>query len=330
MIPAAFFGPEDRRHSFVQLTVLPLIAGCALVLPILAEGHGLAPLIEGLTAHQAYPPSGTIRENIAYVASLVGNGALLIVGMAVAVWSVGLALRAAAPFRVRPMFHLASFCFVAAMASLAQFYARHYGHYALLTIAAAVPAAALIGEGVVNLYLNVERRRLLANDARAAALLSFVVIVAAMPMVRPARNIEGPYIFPAQGNLPVTTRLVPLRYLSGVAEDLRIASALFVHGENVLVLPPSRNEIHLALGTRSRSFSGSYGWDEGDGAATKAVFSPSLAGVFVLRRHLSQTDLSSWDKVGAAEAVARLPEAGFTPVASLQTMDIWRRQSSRR
>ncbi len=81
---------------------------------------------------------------------------------------------------------------------------------------------------------------------------------------------------------------LPWRLDPAVARDLEAARSHVRPGEDVLVLPPRRNEVHLTLGTRSVSFPLGYGW--APASARAALASPGLRAVIAIKSGLDETD----------------------------------------
>ena len=95
-------------------------------------------------------------------------------------------------------------------------------------------------------------------------------------------------------------------------------------GEEVLVLPPRRKELHFLLGTRSSRFLG-YGWPPDPALMLEAARSPSLNGVIVIHGLLDDTDRDTWRAMNVDDAIAALRRQGFEPAMELRTMTLWRR-----
>jgi len=159
---------------------------------------------------------------------------------------------------------------IGAASRLLQFSKRHYLHYALLT----APLAALAIALSAMLLARLAPRRLSASPlARTLALPLFV-----LPFLRPQIDSGSVlYLFPPRWHEPVTMLWLPWRLDPAVARDLEAARSHVRPGEDVLVLPPRRNEVHLTLGIRSVSFPLGYGW--APASARAALASPGLRAV---------------------------------------------------
>ena len=118
----------------------------------------------------------------------------------------------------------------------------------------------------------------------------------------------------------------PWRTRPDIARDIATVRDHVRPGEDVLLLPPRRNELHLLLGTRARSYEQGYWWVPAPGMTVRAVRSAGLDAVIVVRGALDATDRMVWDRLECDAALRELPRAGFTPVVELPTMTVWRRR----
>jgi hypothetical protein len=292
------------RSRWLALLLIPAAATSTLLCLILSEGRGLEPLRWGLRLAQEYSPeagflanvsgAGLRNEPLVYSAlvMLVAAPALMIVAM-----------RSRAP--ARPWVNVFGVCIIAGTAALVQFIKRPYAHYLLLA-APFLVVAVVLGAGAV--IRNVRRR--LPSPAIAFVALALASIPLA-PLWSAWHSGEVAYPTPWRKNPDVARDLAALRELVRPAEDL-------------LVLPPRRNEIHLFLGTRSVSFEDGYGWGPHVGAPSRALASPRLTAVVVVRA-LDETDRAVCLSMACEAAIAELPAAGFHQVAELPTMALWRR-----
>lgn len=291
--------PRNRRHEWACLAVIPAAAALVLLIGILAEGEGLAPLGLGLSFASGYQAQGTPREHLRWIASYAP---LLTVAATLLVIAAPLALLP----RWRPLLGerwaaLAGFSLLAGLVALVQFSKRHYLHYALLSGPLLIVAVTLVATALV--------RRL---PARAAVWSEATLVVAAVVGLTLAHRGEAPQ--PA-----------PWRAQSDIAADLVALKSQLQPGEDLLIIPPRRNEIHFHLGTRSQSFAPGYTWGPGRGQLEAAVRKPELDAVLVLRRRLDKTDAASWRLLECDRAVAALGPAGFRPVAKLRASTLFRR-----
>ncbi len=295
--------PRNRRHEWACLAVVPAAATLVLLVGIVAEGEGLAPLRIGLSFASGYAPQGTFRMNLEWVVShaplLAGAAKILALVAPLALlprWRPLLGERWAA---------LAGFALLAGLVALAQFSKRGYLHYALLPAPLLIVAITLVAAALIH--------RL---PARLAVWSETTLVVAALAGLTLAYRTEVPP--PA-----------PWRAQSDIAADLLVLKTQLRPGEDLLVIPPRRNEIHFQLGTRSQSFAPGYHWGPGKGVVEAAVRKPELDAVLVLRsRFLDQTDLQTWGLLECDRAVAALAPSGFRPVVELRAATLYRRVES--
>jgi hypothetical protein len=293
--------PRDRRHRWAYLAAIPAVAATVLLVGILAEGDGLAPLSIGLFAVSGYKPQATFQFNLQWIASHAPLLALATVGL-LAVF----ALLALVP-RWRPLLGerwaaLAGFALLAGLVALLQFSKRPYLHYALLPVPMLIVGVTLVATALLlRLPVRIEGW---PEAAVVVAVLVGLLVVDRGEIAQPA---------------PWRTRL-------DVAADLAQLKSELRPGEDLLVIPPRRNEIHFFLGTRSRSFAPGYSWAPGSGLLEAAVRNPGLDAVLVLQTGLDETDALTWRLLECDRGVAALAPAGFQPILKLRTATLFRRQ----
>jgi hypothetical protein len=292
--------PQNRRHGWAKLAVIPAAATLVLLIGILAEGEGLAPLRLGLSFASGYEAKGTPRGNLLWFASHAPLLAVASAGILAAV-----ALLALVP-RWRPLLcerwaALAGFALLAGLVALLQFSKRGYLHYALLSAPLLVAAVALVVSALVY--------RL---PARSAVWVEATLVIAAV----------GGLALTHRGEVPPPA---PWRAQADVAADLVALKSQLQPGEDLLIIPPRRNEIHFHLGTRSQSFAPGYTWGPGSGLLEAAVHEPELDAVLVLRTGLDRTDAETWRLLECDRAVLALGPAGFRRVAKLRASTLFRR-----
>jgi hypothetical protein len=291
--------PRDHRHEWAYLAAIPIAATLVLLIGILAEGEGLAPLRLGLSFASDYPAQGTPRANLQWIAS---HAPLLAVAATLLVIAAPLALLP----RWQPLLRerwaaLAGFCLLATVVALVQFSRRDYLHYALLLLPLLIAAVVLVASGLV--------RRL---PERAAVWSEAALVVAALAWLMLGLRAES-------------APPAPWRAQPDVAADLVALKSLLQAGEDLLIIPPRRNEIHFQLGTRSQSFAPGYTWGPGRGELEAALRKPELDAVLVLRKGLDKTDAATWRLLECDRAVLELGSAGFRPVAKLRASTLFRR-----
>jgi hypothetical protein len=306
VVAANLARPRERRWPWLAVSIVPVAAVAAFVGLILVEGHGFTPIAVGWARAREYGGQSGFLEHIVALglaSSLLWPGAVA----ALIAW-VGLTARA----RTRtlddsPALAILGFAGVAGLTTAVQFAWRGYGHYVLLGapfLAIAVVTAAVIAG------------RLVAENMRAPLLLRFLALgVAAAPVVAWPLSLAGAPFHPAAW-----------RAQPDVARDIAAIRGVVRPGEDVLVLPPRRNELHLMLGTRARSYEGGYWWAPAEGMTARAVRSSRLDAVIVIHPdRLDPTDRMVCQWHACDQTAHDLPRWGFRPVIELPTMTVWRR-----
>jgi hypothetical protein len=301
--------PPERRHQWGYMAAVPVIALLVLLVGIAAEGEGLAPLRLGLDALSSYPAKGTFGINLLW---LMKHAPLL------ALFTLG-TLALFALFALEPGWRpllgerwaaLAGFGLLAGLFALSQYTKRAYLHYALLAAPLLIASVTLTATALI--------RRLPARasgwpeSALVAAVAVWLLVIQRTTLLEPNIFVE-----------PSSWRTQP-----EIAADLWDLKRALRPGEDMLILPPRRNEIHFLLGTRSRSFSPGYSWAPGSGLVEEALRKPDLDAVLVIRKHLDQSDNEAWRGLSCGRAVAGLGSAGFAPVLTLRATTLFRRRDA--
>jgi hypothetical protein len=310
----AFNRPAVRDSPWQVLGVAVTAAG-AFLIAILLEGHGLAPLRIGLGLVERYAAEGSLMGNLGPLAKQAGLAGWVILPVAF-FWVAMLGSAFTTGARQEPWVAVAGFCMIAALAAAAQFTKRAYLHYALL----AVPFVAIAVTVIV------------ARAAQAIASASprfgpFAAIAAAGLLVMPAATgaLRDGYLraWPPSWQ-PAVAQGAPWHESADVAADLQSLKGLVRPGEDVLVLPPRRNVIHLVLGTRAGESRSGYGWSPGDD--TPVLRSPRLRAVIVLdKQAMDEIDVATCKLRHCGRAIDALAASGFGPPIQLRTMSLWRR-----
>lgn len=303
IVAANLARPRERRWPWLGPGLVPVAAIATLLALILLEGHGLVPLEIGLSEAQAYEVRAGFIANVRFRG--LATDPLWLGGLAALVlWIVLTAHSRSRATEDDARLALVGFAGVAGLTAGLQFVWRAYAHYELLS-------APFLVVAVVVAAVSVARR--IAALTAAGPLLRFLALgVAAAPLV------AWPLSLAQEPSHPLPWRARP-----DVARDIDALRAVLRPGEDVLVLPPRRNELHLILGTRSRSYERGYWWDQ-TGSQVRALRSPGLDAVIVIHR-LDESDRPVWGRLDSDAAVRALPGAGFSPVAELSTMTVWRR-----
>jgi hypothetical protein len=215
-------------------------------------------------------------------------------------------------------YQVAGFSVVAVLAVLVQFSWRPYRHYALLGAPFLAIAATLMAVALVQSIRWVVQRSIHTR--------LLILGVAAFPLVHAVNdpNLDLRYFW----TTAVTGEPgVPRFWFQApdVSADLEVVRAHVRESEELMVLPPRRNEVHFALGTRVRSLPWGYGWGEIPAEHIRSVLRwPHIRAVLVLHK-LGSGDEVCWLQTGCADAVRELPALGFQLVTERPTMSLWRR-----
>lgn len=306
---------QDR--SWRSLLGIPAVASLLLVGLIVLDGHGLEPLRLGFHFARGYEPTNSFVDNLRLTGLL--DYPLLPGGViAFALW---LSIAAIPRFRDslrEPWAQVLGFTSVAGLAALAQFAKRGHFHYVVLLGPFLVSAAVIAG---------VITARWLVRTVPSKALAAFIVLaVTVIPLTRPAAFTVGLSVWPPR-MAPELPFQMPWSANPAVASDLRSLRSVVHMGQDVLVLPPIRNDVHLMLGTRSVSLEQGYGWEGDPRMILDAVRSATLQAVIVIKARggLWAANETVWRQCECDAVVTELPRAGFHPVSELPTMTLWAR-----
>ena len=306
---------STSRDSWRLLAAIPVVAISVFLLSVLGERQGLEPLRIALDAAATYESEGRTIDNLAWLAGVCRPWA------AVTLLAIGVWLAVAAVPRLQgalpdPAWRVVGFAACATIGALLQFTKRSYLHYGLLVAPFAVVLVVVAGRALGRRVLEDQQRYPLA----AMLVLGLAVVLLARDEGRPGGIALWP---PTPG--PNIVAPSPWRAKPEVARDITVLRGLVRRNEDVLVLPPRRNELHLLLGTRPITHWQGYGWAPVKDGAIAAIRSPKLESVVLIRDPLTADDWRGWEWARGDEAVVELQRAGFVPVRRLETMSLWRR-----
>jgi len=305
------FARDERRHDLGQLTAIPVAAAVVLVGALLLEGKGLLPVRVGLGLPARYESIGSFAANVQAMLLAMGS-AQWVTLIALVAWAASLAIRSLRSMHSEPWAAIVAFCWLASLASLAQFEKRPYLHYALL--AAPFVAIAVVGM-TFGMLRFVKARWPRASPFAATAFAGILFVPAIGPTGGPLQ------IWPLTWN-PRVAHGIPWHESADVASDLRELATLVRPGDELLVLPPRHLAVHFLL--RNWSASNARGWGDAD---VSDVITPTLDAVVTLHpRVLDETDVETCKSMRCGSAAALLPERGFRKVAELKAMTLWRRE----
>lgn len=294
----------DERSSVTLRHLVTLAAGSGVVfsMAMLALGRGLLPLRRATEYAMSYPATGSLLANLRPV---VEQAPLLFVGAGL---SVGLlAVVAARRAELLQGTALGAFCFclVGALFSLWQFSTRPYLHYMLLGLPMLICAVLIGAAAVARALVRGLRDPRGTSPLLALGVSAGVCVVIAGPWASDHRVIQPNW-----------------RQDEQVARDLQTMAFHVDPGDEILVLPARRNEIHFELGSVSTASPLGYAWYEPVDLAP-VVASPQLDGVIIVAPAFrDETDTAAcWAQCD--EAPALLSAAGFAVSARLESMTLW-------
>jgi hypothetical protein len=305
---------DHERHDLWQVAAVPIAATAVFLIAILFEGEGLRPIRDGIGLLAQYDTEGSFYDNLRLVVRRIGLPALGAM-LALLLWGGTLMIPRLRRIHSEPSAAIVGFALLASAASFIQFSKRPYAHYALLSAPFLAVATVIVGVRILQ--------AISATKLRAASFARIAIVCAlAAPLV--AWRPDYPYfhVWPPQWN-PQVAHEIPWHQNADVASDLRALHALVRPGETLFILPPRRNAVHFLLGTRSMPGQG-YGW--GAGAIPSTLLPPTLEAILVLDgRTFDETDINTCDLWNCQRVAAALPANGFSKIATLNTMVLWRR-----
>jgi hypothetical protein len=289
-----FFERRLRRSGLLALVA----ATAAFLAAILIEGQGLWPIVRGVSTLLLYVPDDAPLVNLwqALTRSPQTSLALALV-----------AAQLIARRRGSQLPLVAAMAAAAALAPLLQLSERAYAHYLILS--APFLAIALTIDGARQLSAPTPAVR------RGVAL-------AALALLAPGGGFSP--LWPPSWDLRFPGRW---RDDPAVARDLQRLKGELRRGEDVLILPPRRNDIHLALGTYCDAYSGGYNFGTEVERATplSGASWERLEAIVVIHRR-GDDEETAWQNHSCGPLAATLPARGFHEAARFQTLSVWRPQ----
>jgi hypothetical protein len=305
VVPLVAHAPDRRAElrTFVTVVVSSLVVFAA---GIASEGAGLEPVLAGLAFVRLNQREGSPLANVATT---------LLFSRSIALFLLATAVSVAAAVRTRASSRLVAFASAAALFSLVQLLARGYVHYLLIGLPFAVIA---LVASATELAKRLEDSALL----RAAGLLATALLLTDLGIADSYRATPAfrPWPLGERHEARVHRWIDQPR----TRADLERLAPLVHAGEDVVLIPPARNEVHFVLGTRARSFPAGYNWLTELGVTYDDVDWSRPDAVIVVKFD-SMSGPASWQAWRCDEAVRALPGRGFTRVASLDVLEVWRR-----
>jgi hypothetical protein len=321
LLPQLVAGPVERRHRLGPLAAIVVTAVVVFLIGIKLTGGGLAMIGEGLRTASEYQAQGTLLGNLLFRAQSSSDLALAfgLTGVVLLSW-IAIMLRSETRHLLsEPPIALASFAACTAGLTLIQLQKRGYAHYLLLAvpflvIAVSVAACALASR--------------LSEAVRGRPSLRFVPIVLAAALLSDDGRTERSIGFSAW---PVRWSSEPVELprwyrRPAIARDLLRLGALVRPGEELVLVPPSRNEIHFFLGTRSLVSPHGYGWGQIPGVTLGGIARSGAVDAVVVVTQGEGDWEGLWREFECDKTIAGLEASGFHCAARLETMVLWRRQ----
>jgi len=245
MLLAESLGPA-RRHDLRILVVLPILALLTLVVAILAEGEGMAPLWKGLSIVSAYGQEGSWLHNL-YVQvrrdETVALAALFTAGT-LCWWGLGKRTRTDPE---RRQLSVAGLLAISGLATLIQFRSRGFHHYMLLAVPSLVVSSTLA-------WLHLWSRR--AEAWRSLKIPCLALLLAPLVPFLFSSGIGKSFL---AGELPRPVEGAYLPHLHqklNFGEDVEQIRQQLAPGASILLVPARHNSIHFLLHTSSSAPTG--------------------------------------------------------------------------
>lgn len=312
LLPNLWIARSELRHHSGCLAAVPASAFVVFCIAIAAEKAGWAPLRIGLAMVQDQPISGSFTENLRGM-TLYDQTAVFFSGISLIFWVV---LHLVPRFRAaaaQPWAALAGFLTLSALASLLQYRWLPHKHYALLVFPLATAASLILSVRVVGYFPE----RLRTQPLARVMFVGLFVLPCLWGMKPGELKVWKPFSWGG------ATPLDHWRKNPGIESDIKSLKSLIKEGEEMLILPPRRNEIHLLVGTRATVGAG---YRFVVGINLDAIDWDRLDAVLVLK-YLTNDDQVNWDTHRCSEKAAQLSQLGFQQAADLGTMTLWRRGS---
>ncbi len=245
MLLAESLGPA-RRHDLRILVVLPILALLTLVVAILAEGEGMAPLWKGLSIVSAYGQEGSWLHNLYVQVRRDETAALAALFTAGTLCWWGLGKRTMTDPERRQL-SVAGLLAISGLATLIQFRSRGFHHYMLLAVPSLVVSSSLA-------WLHLWSRR--AEAWRSLKIPCLALLLAPLVPFLFSSGIGKSFL---AGELPrpVEGAYFPhLHQKLNFGEDVEQIRQQLAPGASILLVPARHNSIHFLLHTSSSAPTG--------------------------------------------------------------------------
>ena len=297
------------RNGSKDVAVIAVTALATLMLGILYEGKGLAPLQQGLQMAAGYSSQGTWLSNLY---SVFRNDES--VGLMAATVVIGLFTAARSPRETSDnSFALTGILCCAAIAATVQFRSRGYYHYFLLVVPCLITAFVFA--------LSAMTARFSASSVRDRSVRAVIFLIGVLPFFHAGQRpfdfeVWNPVASAADHDEPRPWHSDP--ELS--ADILNIQSHLDADRQ-IVVLPPVRSVIYLLVSARQ-----SAGYAFGSSSCLDNVNWDSLDAAVVLES-MDQRETANWQEADCDSAMLKLTERGFRRTHRGTRLSLWERSA---
>ena len=277
-----------RRHDLRILVALPVLALLTLLLGILAEGEGMAPLWKGLSAVSGYGQEGSWLHNLYAQVRRDETAALAVLFTAGTLCWWGLGKRARTDSERRQL-SVAGLLAMSGLAALIQFRSRGFHHYMLLAVPSLVVSSTLA-------WLHLWSRRGETWRARKIPCLA-LLLVPLLPFL--FNSGIGKSFLAGELPRPVEGDFRPhLHQKLKFREDLEQIRQQLPPGASILLVPGRHNSIHFLLKTSSSAPTG-YHFQLKEYADGSWIDQLTAGHRYVVEQigGLDETDMKSWGRI---------------------------------
>jgi hypothetical protein len=277
------------------------------------EGGGWTALLRGIRAVGIYEQRGSLSNNFRGLVPFLPFTGTLAVGAII--WMVSLTKPRQLGGEERLVGTIIGVCLLGGIATLYQFSARGYLHYALLTC----PSIAIVSS-IAIFHLA---RSILRSSGRTSTeiiMLTLLVAVCVIPLA-----IYGNKTAPLLG----TMRAAKMRTTKEAEmQPFRELCAAISTGSELFIFPPRRNIIHWYCKTKSTIWPWGYGWPAVKVDDYEQVLaSESLQAVFVVSEAWSDYNTAAVQELKGAGILSLLHKHGFQLFRSFDSGSLFVRSS---
>lgn len=235
-----------RRHDLRILVILPVLALLTLLVAILAEGKGMAPLWKGLSIVSSYGQEGSWLHNLYVQVRRDETAALATLFAAGTLCWWGLEKKTRTDSERRQL-SVAGLLAISGLATLIQLRSRGFHHYMLLAVPSLVVSSTLA-------WLHLWSRR--AETWRSLKIPCLALLLAPLVPFLFSSGIDKSFLA-ARLPRPVEAATLPhLHQKLNSQNDLEQIRQHVAPGTSILLVPARHNSIHFLLQTSSSASTG--------------------------------------------------------------------------